>query len=53
MIENELNVNLKRRREELLIIIESLTTDDNDQIHSTKDELGKLIQDMSERAEGW
>ncbi|GBC02132.1 hypothetical protein RclHR1_04470011 [Rhizophagus clarus] len=50
VLENELNANLKRRREELLIHIESLTTTDDDQIHSTKDELEKLIQDMSERA---
>jgi len=52
VIENELNVNLKRRREELLIHVESLTTIDDEQIHSTKYELEKLIQDMSERAEG-
>ncbi|RIA90233.1 chromosome segregation protein sudA [Glomus cerebriforme] len=51
VLENELNANLKRRREELLIHIESLTTTDDDQIHSTKDELEKLIQDMSERAD--
>ncbi|CAI2172186.1 19502_t:CDS:10 [Funneliformis geosporum] len=51
VFENELNANLKRRREELLIQVESLTTIDDDQIHSTKDELEKLIQDMSERAE--
>lgn len=52
MLENELNANLKRRREELLIHIESLATTDDDQIHNTKDELEKLIQDMSERADG-
>jgi hypothetical protein len=52
VLENELNANLKRRREELLIHIESLTMTDDDRIHNTKDELEKLIQDMSERAEG-
>ncbi|CAB5184505.1 uncharacterized protein OCT59_029661 [Rhizophagus irregularis] len=51
VLENELNANLKRRREELLIHIESLATTDDDQIHNTKDELEKLIQDMSERAD--
>ncbi|PKK80051.1 Smc hinge domain-containing protein [Rhizophagus irregularis] len=51
VLENELNANLKRRREELLIHIEGLATTDDDQIHNTKDELEKLIQDMSERAD--
>ncbi|CAG8500195.1 10013_t:CDS:10 [Diversispora eburnea] len=50
VLENELNANLRRRREELLIHIESLATnDDYEQMRRTKIELERIIKKMSDR----
>nr|CAG8515499.1 7112_t:CDS:10 [Entrophospora candida] len=51
IIENELNANLKRRREELVMQIESLSTVDDDQLHSIKEGLMKLIREMKRRSQ--
>ncbi|CAJ0751951.1 750_t:CDS:10 [Entrophospora sp. SA101] len=51
IIENELNANLKRRREELVMQIESLSTADDDQLHSIKEGLMKLIREMKRRSQ--
>ncbi|RHZ71226.1 hypothetical protein Glove_261g74 [Diversispora epigaea] len=50
VLENELNANLRRRREELLIHIESLATnDDYEQMRRTKIELERIIKKMTDR----
>ncbi|CAH1760660.1 24778_t:CDS:10 [Entrophospora sp. SA101] len=50
-MKNELNANLKRRREELVMQIESLSTADDDQLHSIKEGLMKLIREMKRRSQ--
>nr|CAG8518165.1 4419_t:CDS:10 [Entrophospora candida] len=50
-MKNELNANLKRRREELVMQIESLSTVDDDQLHSIKEGLMKLIREMKRRSQ--
>ncbi|CAG8488799.1 14077_t:CDS:10, partial [Racocetra persica] len=50
VLENELDANLKRRYEELLIQIDSLTTSEDDQIRNNKNEIEELINEMSNRS---
>ncbi|KAG9296995.1 hypothetical protein G9A89_008581 [Geosiphon pyriformis] len=50
IIENELNANLRRRREELKDQIESLTTKEDIEVHNVKEELERTINNMSERS---
>ncbi|CAG8539558.1 6126_t:CDS:10 [Racocetra fulgida] len=50
VLENELDANLKRRYEELLIQIDSLTTSEDDQIRNSKNEAEELINEMSNRS---
>ncbi|CAG8663227.1 13955_t:CDS:2, partial [Acaulospora colombiana] len=53
ILENELNANLRRRREELLIQIENLSTnDDYEIIYNNKEELERVIKEMSVREQG-
>ncbi|KAF0478114.1 structural maintenance of chromosome protein 3 [Gigaspora margarita] len=50
ILENELDANLKRRHEELLIQIDSLNTSEDDQIRNNKNEIEELISEMSSRS---
>ncbi|CAG8623574.1 16866_t:CDS:10, partial [Dentiscutata heterogama] len=50
ILENELDANLKRRHEELLIQIDSLNTSVDDQLCNSKNEIERLISEMSNRS---
>ncbi|CAG8605629.1 28548_t:CDS:10, partial [Dentiscutata erythropus] len=50
ILENELDANLKRRHEELLIQIDSLNVSVDDQLCNSKNEIERLISEMSNRS---
>ncbi|CAG8580129.1 3318_t:CDS:10 [Paraglomus brasilianum] len=51
VLENELNANLKRRRDEFVAQIESLTTNEDARLSVNKKELEKTIRNINKRTE--